>query len=54
MTGVTTGKKLYHSPEIGVHSAPVSVTFGCARENAVRINVVRGFDILFTKVGLIK
>ena len=54
VTGVTTGKKLYHSPEIGVHSAPVSVTFGCARENAVRINVVRGFDVLFTKVGLIK
>ncbi len=54
VTGVTSGKKLYHSSELGVNSAPMNITFGCANDKAVRINVVRGFDILFTNVGLIK
>ncbi len=54
VTGANSGKKLYRSEEIGIHSAPVSITFNCQRDNGVRINVVRGFDILFSNVGLIK
>ena len=54
VTGATTGNKLYHSEEIGIHSAPISVTFNCQRDNGVRINVVRGFDVLFKGIGLIK
>ena len=50
VTGLTTGKNLYHSPKFGPTAPASSINFSVVNEKAVRISVIRGFDILLDSV----
>ncbi len=52
VTGLTSGRSLYRSDTLSPDSAPVSVTLKVTNEEAVRINVIRGYDFLFDSVAV--
>ena len=52
VSGLTSGKSLYRSPKFRADAQPIHVTFNVKNESAIRISVVRGFDVLFDIVEL--
>ena len=50
VSGLTSGKTIYNSRKFDVSNEPISATFNCGGEKAIRISVIRGFDILFNSV----